>query len=345
MTNKKIAYYILIVGFVLSLFMHLNIFKTDLIGVHLWRQSQTQWNINNFVDQDFNILNPRTASFNQGKDNIYRYEFPVMQWLVACFIKIFGNNILVTRISMFLLGLFTCFGLFTLFRQVTQDYIISSLATFAFCFSPIFYYYTMNPLPDNMALCCATWYLVYIMKLKDNINWKNIFISAFFLLIATLSKLPYIIFGASLLVVLSKRDNFHVAFKTLLIYALILFPALLWYVWVIPGWNGNGIINGIINSPVTIGRGVDILIYHFHEMFPHHLMNTASTILFLFAVYFAFKEKLFRSYPFQILLASYIMCIFYFLFEFPMIEMIHDYYMMPFLPLLFAGVCFGLKKA
>ncbi|MEY4934216.1 MAG: hypothetical protein RIS64_575 [Bacteroidota bacterium] len=47
----------------ISLGMHWRIFTTDLIGSHLWRQSQTQLNIQNFYRHDFNIMNPRNNSF------------------------------------------------------------------------------------------------------------------------------------------------------------------------------------------------------------------------------------------------------------------------------------------
>lgn len=345
MSKKQIGYIIITTSFILSLILHWNIFNKDLIGIHLWRQSQTQWNINNFVNQDFNILNSRVCSYNGGKDNIYRYEFPIMQWLIAACIKAFGHNILVTRIFIFIMGLVTCLGLYYLFKLITKEYIVSALGVFAFSFSPVFYYYTINPIPDNMALCCVAWYLAFLIKLKDNSNLRFVWLAAIFLSLATLSKLPFIIFGTSILVVFINKKDFLFALKSSIIFIVALLPAVFWYKWVIPSWEGNGIVNGIINSPVTIGRGVEIFKYHYKEMFPHQLMNTASTILFFVAVFYVFKEKLiYRSIGFQILLVSYVMCIIYFLFELPMIEIVHDYYMMPFLPLLFAGVCYGLKK-
>ena len=89
----------------LSMAMHWRIFSTDLVGVHLWRQSQTQLNIQNFYRHDFNILNPRVNITNLGPNTLYRYEFPIMQWSIACVHKVLGESITITRVCLFLLGL------------------------------------------------------------------------------------------------------------------------------------------------------------------------------------------------------------------------------------------------
>ena len=71
----------------ISLIMHFNHFTKDLIGVHVWRQTQTQSTINNFYQEDFNILNPKRNDRGDG-EGIFRMEFPLMQWCVAFLYKI-----------------------------------------------------------------------------------------------------------------------------------------------------------------------------------------------------------------------------------------------------------------
>ena len=57
---RKNALYILFFFLpALSVAMHWRVFQTDLVGVHVWRQVQTQTVIVNFYEEDFNILNPR----------------------------------------------------------------------------------------------------------------------------------------------------------------------------------------------------------------------------------------------------------------------------------------------
>ena len=90
--------FVLVMTVLLSTIMHRGKFNKELSGIHTWRQTQTQWNIRNFYRHDHNILNPRVASFNGGKDNIYRYEFPIMQWCIAQLQRPFGEGIIVTRL-------------------------------------------------------------------------------------------------------------------------------------------------------------------------------------------------------------------------------------------------------
>mgnify|MGYP001600289956 FL=1 len=105
---------------VLLLIMHWRIFTTPLVGVHVWRQSQTQQNIDNFVNEDFNILNPRLN--NHGNENpVQRMEFPLMQWIFACFYKVFGNHLIISRILSFVIGLLSVWGMYALIRQLTTN--------------------------------------------------------------------------------------------------------------------------------------------------------------------------------------------------------------------------------
>ena len=61
--KKRILFFLIPL---LSLFMHFHVFKLDLIGYHVWRQTQTQSNVENFYNEDFNILNPRINSRGDG---------------------------------------------------------------------------------------------------------------------------------------------------------------------------------------------------------------------------------------------------------------------------------------
>ena len=81
--NRKITRQLFWIIPLLSAAMHWQVFSTDLIGNHLWRQSQTQINIQNFYRHDFNILNPRLNVTNWGETTIHRFEFPLMQYLLV----------------------------------------------------------------------------------------------------------------------------------------------------------------------------------------------------------------------------------------------------------------------
>ncbi len=346
--EKKTKIYICIFFFILTSIMHLRIFNKDLIGPHLWRQSQTQINIQNFYRHDFNILNPRHNSFNGGKDNIMRMEFPIMQWSIASFYKIFGESIMVTRICMFLIGLLGVFGIFMLFKYLFNDEKVALAGAFLFNFSPVFFYYTMNPIPDVFALSTGLVSLAYFYKYYRNHKLKDCAISALFISLSILAKLPYIIFGVVPFIYLiqeflkGKNMDKKVVSTLLNSFCIALIPPLLWYGWVIKDWGTTTIVGGIINTPLTMEKFKDILGYHLTVMWPRDLIGLSALIFFFVGLIYSFKVK--KSEIYWQLLSLSIMLLLYFLYEFTLIDKVHDYYMMPFLSIFFILVTYGFKR-
>ena len=144
----------------LSLVLHARMLNRDLVGVHVWRQAQTQTVVNNFVTESMNILEPRINN-HAHTDRIYRMEFPIMQWVFALFYKVLGQHIMISRILTLLIGFVTIWGIYRLCFIIFNHKAAGVIAAWALSFSPVFYYYTINPLPDNFALCCGVWALVF----------------------------------------------------------------------------------------------------------------------------------------------------------------------------------------
>ena len=161
--RKHLKNIVLLSIVIISFIMHYKHFSKDLISIHSWRQTQTQTTINNFYEEDMNILNPRRNDRGNG-DGIFRMEFPLMQWLVAGSYYVFGKSVLVTRLFMFGIGLLSVFGMYKLLLILFKKELLAIIGAWAFNFSPSFFYYTINPLPDNLALCCAIWGLVLFFK-------------------------------------------------------------------------------------------------------------------------------------------------------------------------------------
>ncbi len=153
----------------ISIVMHWPHFSKDLVSLHVWRQVETQTTILNFYEEDFNLLNPRQNNRGDG-DGIFRMEFPLMQWLVAGIFRLLGNHIIITRIFMFLTGLVAIFGIYALVFQLFNRKFPALVAALALNFSPAFYYYTINPLPDNFALSCSVWGLALMAYYLFEIN-------------------------------------------------------------------------------------------------------------------------------------------------------------------------------
>ena len=330
--------------------MHWHVFPLELVGLHDMRQAQTQQNIRIFFREDFNILNPRVnVMSHESETPIHRYEFPIMQWTVALVYKFTGESFMVSRIVNFLIGCFSMFGIFHLLQILWGRLDVALAGSFAFSLSPAFYFYTMAPMPDNLALCGSTWYLFFLIRYVRTSKLADIAMAAFFISLGTAAKLPYIIFLAPagyLLfrsIVEKKFINISKEFQIGLIFLLFLLPTLLWYLWVIPTWN-NGVITGIFDHSISFEETWEIIKFHFRDMFPKKLLNY-TCIPFLFAaLFFAVKNKVYKNQNAQILLMAGIAVLAYWVYEFNMIGMTHDYYMMPFLPLLFIILAYGFKE-
>ncbi len=330
----------------LSLFQHIPHIHKDIQGIHCWRQSQTMWNVRNFVRHDYNILNPRINSFNGGKENILRYEFPIMQWAIASAQKVFGEKIEVVRLFVFIIGIFSTLGIFLTLVQIFSNKATALLTTVLFQYSPVFFYYTINPIPDNLALCCSIWYLYFILTFFKTKNNARLLLASLFLLLATLSKLPFLMFSIISIQhfiksIFRKQRLTSQNLKFALTQLVILTPALIWYIWVMPTWHGNPILQGVVAEEFHYKRYLGILWYHATYMFPIILLSIPALPLFIIGIYSWVKSKNHNT----IWLVSLVGITFlYFFLQLNTIDKIHDYYMLPFLPWLFIIVGMGIRQ-
>ena len=291
-----------------------------------------------------NIFNPRRNDRGDS-DGIFRMEFPLMQWLVACQYKIFGYHLIITRIFMFLIGLLSILGIYKLLDSLFHKTILSVIGAWAFNFSPSFYYHTINPLPDNFALCCSIWGLTLFFIWYNNKKTKYLIFSALLLSIGALCKLPFIIYYIVPLVyfvalVIKIGFNKKVFFQSLGAFSFSVLP-ITWYLFVIPKWHGNVIVKGMLNNNDSIIKLLDYFQHNLISTLPELLINYGSLIFFLAGFYFLFKKKSFRNPKFILLVSLSILTLMYYLFEANAIAKIHDYYLFPFYPLLFILVAYG----
>lgn len=324
--------------------MHFRQFSKDLVSIHVWRQTQTQSTIVNFFEEDMNILNPRINNRGSG-DGISRMEFPLMQWTVACIYKVFGNEIIITRICMFLIGLFSILGLYKLLRNLFHNEIIALMGAWTFNFSPCFFYYTINPIPDNLALCLSIWGVAIFMKWRNTQRLQTLILSGLFLCFGSLCKLPFIVYFSIpfiyFIIPWKNKITYGNIYLSLSIFLFfILFP-LMWYTYVVPGWGGNIIVLGMLDNQLTSKELIDALTFNLISTLPEMLLNYGSLLFFISGFYFIFKNKEFKKAFFITLIVWSLSVLSYYLFEMNAIGRVHDYYLFPFLPILFIIVAYG----
>jgi hypothetical protein len=324
--------------------MHFDHFPKDLMSFHVWRQTQTQSNIINFYEEDMNILNPRRNARGDG-DGIFRMEFPLMQWMVAILYKIFGNHLIITRIFMFIIGVFSVLGIYKLLFELFRNDWISLIGAWAFNFSPSFYYYTINPLPDNLALCFSIWGMALFFTWLNNEQMKFLVFSSILLSLGALCKLPFILYFIVPLTHFILESRKHGVSRKILIRAIASFGFAIfpfaWYIYVVPDWHGNGITTGMLDNNISFSTLLYYLEHNLISTMPELLINYGSLLFFLAGFIFFLKNKAWSSSKFPLLLSWSIIIWLYFIFELNMIADDHDYYLFPFYPLLFIVISYG----
>lgn len=342
--NLSPGFLVLVSIVIISAAMHFPHFQKDLMSIHVWRQCETQSTIINFYEEDMNIFNPSRNDRGNGP-GLHRIEFPLMQWLVACTYKIFGNHLVISRILMFIIGLLSVFGLYKLLKLLFNHDFLAVAGAWAFNFSPCFYYYTINPMPDNFALCCAIWGIAIFFSWVKSGHSYALPVSGLLLGIAALCKLPFILYFVVPLIyfmILAKEQK---SWKVTLIKGskVLIFTILplAWYVSVVPQWHSNGIVQGILDNKVPAREMLGYLWHNLTITLTDLLLNYGSVLFFLCGFYFIRKNKAFKNRLFPLFVAWGAVIVLYFLFELNMIGKSHDYYLFPFFPLLFILVAYG----
>lgn len=337
---------ILILMICIHFVMHFNVFQTELIGFHVWRQTETQTVINNLADDDGSLLDPRVN--NMGYENrSLRKEFPLMQWLFACTQNLTGSEIASSRISSFIIGIGTLLFIFLWFQILLKHSFIAALGTWCFSFSPSFYYYLVCPMPDNLALMLGVAGLWAVTRWSQNNSRIFLILTAMLFGLSTLVKLPFVLFliYPGILIIQESRKNKGIS--NFVINALImlagLIPAFLWYVSVIPGWKGNGIVQGALSGDYSLRDWTEYLIHNTISVLPELVLNYGSVLFFLTGLIFIFYRKSYSFDYFWPLFWTGLGTIVYFLFELNMIKKVHDYYLFPMFPFIFLIVGIGIK--
>ncbi|MFM2376959.1 MAG: hypothetical protein RLZZ165_2056 [Bacteroidota bacterium] len=333
----------------LSLAMHSFLFDLPLQGIHAWRQCETASNITLFATGGHDILSPHVYNLIW-EDGLKRMEFPVMQWLFSLAVQVFGDHVFVLRLLSWMLGFLTMVGFMQCPQLLLRDRFIAIAGAWCWMFSPVIFYYCINPLPDNFSLMCAVWGMAAFLKWYRSARiWAMMGCFAC-IAIGTSAKLPFVLFialpfGALLGDLIQKRGRNLLGVALLGLCGLAMMaPALAWYIWVIPQWTGNGVVSGILDlTAEDLPEILSILRHDLFSMLPELLVNYASLVFFLWGIWRVWGDRLFRhrlALPFGMLAVS---AIAYFIFEINMISTIHDYYLFPFLPGIFLLVAIGFQ--
>ena len=163
--------------------------------------------------------------------------------------------------------------------------------------------------------------------------------------LAALAKLPFVLyfslpFTFFVLEYVQRRD-FVVFAGRALPAAFFLLPPAMWYGWVIPHWQGMGVLKGVFDSEYSAAQLWRFVFDNAISVLPEMLLNYAAVPLFLAGVYCMIVRKSFKNNRFVLLAVLGVLLLAYFFLEINIIANVHDYYLLPFLPLLFMLVGYG----
>jgi len=310
-------------------------------GLHSWRQSQTCLNIRNFTRNDFNIFNPRVGHYNVGDDNIKRYEFPVMQWLIAGIQRVCGEHHLILRFSMLFIYFLSLYGMWLLAFEIFKSRGIALLSLFVLSFFPVYLYQSINVMPDNFALMLSLYFLYFFFKGVNRGDATAIIISALFLCFSALSKLPFILFGIMPLVYFFKKGT-TLRYKviTFIAFGLILIPVISWYLTAVPEWGGNDIAQGIFSENFDTAEYFIFLLKQLQNNIPMIVLGYPQVGLLILSVILLLKNRVYKRSHSWYWISAFVTYVFYFMFVLQQIGKGHDYYFYPFLPIFTIGILY-----
>jgi hypothetical protein len=326
--------------------MHLTVFKKDLIGFHVWRQTETQTIINNYLSGEATFAKPLRNDLAENK-GVHIREFPLMQYGFAQVTKLTTcEPFIISRLLSFFISCITVIGTFLLAKKIFNSSTLALLSAWIISFSPVFYYYGVNPMPDNLALCLSVYAMVFAFNWHLNHKLILLVMSLVLLCLASLVKLPFVLTGGALFIFILYylvKTGWREKLALIGISVILLLPIIFWYLYSIPHWNGVLVKEGVFAEQFSFGNSIDIIFHNLVSTVPELFVNYAAMPAFLIGLYFLFR----KSKQTSIKIALYFqlaLLIAYFLFEHNLIAKVHDYYLLPFLPLIVLTIVFGIKK-
>lgn len=282
-----------------------------------------------------------------GQDgNILRYEFPILPWVIAQLQRVFGESIVVTRVVLFVIGLFGLLGFYWLASLIFKDRLIAALSTWTMSLSPLYYYYTMNPLSDVLAMSAQILMMACAIKYLYTHQFKYFIYAALMLCLAGLSKLPYFIFGImpfsiALIVYFKNGRSNRTLIKSIVWLVISSLPVATWYIYAISSWQSMGVLKGVFGG-TSVEDLLRFFTFHLFSWLPLHLINPISLIFFVIGLIAVFNIKVKESVLWWVIGSGIFMLLVYYIYELNMISTVHDYYLLPFMVFIHLFIGLGI---
>jgi len=199
--NNSVFQFFFISGLVWLVFVHLHInrhIQDIILGPHYWRKSDTYAQIINYYHNGLNFFD-HSIYFNQMNSGGKAVaEFPLFYYLIAIQLKIFGNYALIIKINWIIVLMFGIFSIFKISLHFLKNFLLSVVVSMLLFLSTVFCFYSIDYLPDPIALnfsFIGLWLLIRYFDTNKNITlYVAIFFISFSGMIKPFYLIPYIAF-------------------------------------------------------------------------------------------------------------------------------------------------------
>lgn len=222
--NKKIFYILLF-----SLLIRLYNITFPVAGWHAWRQADTASIARNFFTEESDIFYPR-IDWRGDTEGYAETEFQIYPFIVSGLYNLFGVNEFFGRLISVFFSVLTVFGIYLLVRK-TIDERTALWSAFIYSVLPLNIFFGRAFMPEPAMLMCSVYGIYFFVKWTENDSRRDFILSAFFIAMAALIKLPALYLGLPLAYLCYKKYG-RTFLKTpvIWIYVLLVFiPVAAWY--------------------------------------------------------------------------------------------------------------------
>ncbi|HEX8515016.1 MAG TPA: glycosyltransferase family 39 protein [Bacteroidia bacterium] len=194
-TRNKISIPLLVIFLVVSsIILYYSTIDLFPSFIHAWTQSDRYAIALRFLDNGFDIFHP--ATFNlQTVEGITRVDLPLNEFIVALIMKLAGSMApAIFRIYTLVISIAGLVFLYLLAKKICRSEIKAWMVVcFAF-FSPVYIYYQAGFIPSIPSIACVFAGYYFFFSYKESSLRKHLYFAVAFLLIASLMRLPFVIF-------------------------------------------------------------------------------------------------------------------------------------------------------
>lgn len=197
-SNKSFLILLLVLA-VLSVFLYHSTISLFPAFVHSWTQSERYALSLGFLNNGFDLFHPCTYNL-QTIEGITRVDLPINEYIVAIIMKISGSTTpAIFRIYTLTISIIGCLFLYLLSLKISRSEIRSWTIVLIAFLSPVYTYYQAGFLPSVPAISFIfIGYYYYYLSLETK-KRKQLYIALFFILLAALIRIPFVIYLVALL--------------------------------------------------------------------------------------------------------------------------------------------------